>query len=71
LATDRLSENARNLNRLNTYEVLGSTLDRAVFVRVKAPHCALTALGVSAIVAATAYRAGRIQLKNYALSLTT
>jgi hypothetical protein len=48
-----------------------ATLDRAVFVRVKAPHCALTALGVSAIVAATAYRAGRIQLKNYALSLTT
>jgi site-specific recombinase XerD len=35
-----------------------TALNRALFVRVKAPHCALTALGVSAIVAAAAYRAG-------------
>jgi integrase/recombinase XerD len=35
-----------------------TAMDRALFVRVKAPHRALTALGVSAIVAAAARRAG-------------
>ena len=33
-------------------------MDRTVFVRVKAPHRALTPLGVSGIVAAAAHRAG-------------
>jgi site-specific recombinase XerD len=35
-----------------------TAMDRTVFVRVKAPHRALTPLGVSAIVAAAAHRAG-------------
>jgi integrase/recombinase XerD len=35
-----------------------TAMDRALFVRVKAPHRALTALGVSAIVATAARRAG-------------
>jgi len=35
-----------------------TAMDRTVFVRVKAPHRALTPLGVSGIVAAAAHRAG-------------
>jgi site-specific recombinase XerD len=35
-----------------------TAMDRALFVRVKAPHRGLTALGVSAIVATAARRAG-------------
>jgi site-specific recombinase XerD len=35
-----------------------TAIDRALFVRVKAPHRRLTALGVSAIVATAARRAG-------------